>query len=82
MKLRANQAPKKGREEHTEREREGRQLTSIDIFNREAENIACVETCSLVHGTIEERVGVGILNVEDLSCCCHMTGYPLICWNV
>lgn len=69
------------KKEVTETEREGRRLTSIDIFNWEAENIACVETCSLVHGTIEEWVGICILNVKDLSCCCHMTSYSLICWN-
>ena len=70
----------KERERHGDRERR-RKLTSIDIFNREAENVPCLETCSLVYGTVEQRMGVCILNVEDLSCCYHMTSYSLICWN-
>lgn len=38
-------------------------LTVVFVFDGEAENVASPEAGAVVHAAVEERVGVGILNV-------------------
>lgn len=49
------------------------------IFDGEAEDVPGPEASAVVHSTVEERVGVGVLNVQDLTCGGHVTRNPLIC---
>lgn len=51
------------------------------IFDGEAENVPSSEASAVVDSTVEERMGVGILDVQDLTCGGHVTRNSLICWD-
>lgn len=54
--------------------------TFVLIFDGEAENVSSFEAGAVIYSTIKERMGVGILNVQDLTSGCHVTSNTLICW--
>lgn len=55
--------------------------TVVLIFDGEAENVAGPKAGAVVHTAVEERMGVGVLNVQDLTSGRHVTCNTLICWN-
>lgn len=55
--------------------------TIVLIFDGEAEDVARPEAGAVVHTAVEERVGVGVLDVQDLTGGRHVTCNTLICWN-
>ena len=66
------------RKKNGQKKRETERQTSMFVLYGEAEDVACSEACAVVHGTVEERVGVGICDVEDLPCGGHMACYALV----
>lgn len=56
-------------------------LTVVLVFDGEAEDVAGPEAGAVVHTAVEEGVGVGVLNVQDLPSGRHVTRNTLICWN-
>lgn len=54
-------------------------LTVVLVFDGEAEDVAGLETSAVVHAAVEERMGVRILNVQDLTCGRHVACDTLIC---
>lgn len=55
--------------------------TIVLIFDGKAEDVASPEAGAVVHASVEQRMGVGILNVQDLTCGCHVACNTLICWD-
>lgn len=55
--------------------------TVVLVFDGEAEDVAGPEACAVVHTAVEEGMGVGILNVQDLTGSRHVTRNTLIGWN-
>lgn len=55
--------------------------TVVLIFDGEAEDIASPEAGAVIHPAIEKRMGVGILNVQNLTSSCNMAGNALIGWD-
>lgn len=56
-------------------------VTVILIFDGEAEDVAGPEAGAVIYTSVEQRVGVGVLNVQNLTSGCNMAGYALISWN-
>lgn len=56
-------------------------VTVILILDGEAEDVASPEARAVIHPTIEKRMGVGVLNVQNLTSRCHMAGNALIGWD-
>lgn len=56
-------------------------VTIVFIFDGKAQDVASPEARAVVHASVEQRVGVGVLNVQDLTCGCHVACYTLICWD-
>lgn len=52
--------------------------TVVLVFDGEAEDVAGPEACAVVHTAVEQRVGVGVLDVQDLARGCHVTRDALI----
>lgn len=55
--------------------------TVVLIFDGEAEDVASPEASAVVHAAVEERMGVGVLNVQDLTSGRHVTCNTLIRWD-
>lgn len=56
-------------------------VTVILIFDGEAEDVASPEARAVIHPTIEKRMRVGVLNVQNLTSCRHVAGNALIGWD-
>ena len=55
--------------------------TVVLVFDGEAEDVASLEAGAVVHAAVEQRMGVGVLNVQDLTGGRHVTCDTLICWD-
>lgn len=53
--------------------------TVVLVLDGEAEDVAGPEARAVVHAAVEERVGVGILDVKDLTRGGHMACNALVC---
>lgn len=53
--------------------------TVVLVLDGEAEDVAGPEARAIVHAAVEERVRVGILDVEDLTRGGHMACNALVC---
>lgn len=53
--------------------------TIVLVLYGEAKDVAGPKACAVVHAAVEERVRVGILDVEDLTRCGHMARDALVC---
>lgn len=56
-------------------------LAIILIFDGEAKNVPCPEASTVIHASVKQRMGIGILDVQDLSCGCYVTSNTLISWD-
>lgn len=56
-------------------------LTVVLVFDREAEDVSGLEAGAVVHAAVEERMGVGVFDVQDLTRRRHVTRDALICWD-
>lgn len=52
--------------------------TVVLVFDGEAEDVAGSEARAVVHTAVEQRVGVGVLDVQDLARGRHVTRDALI----
>lgn len=55
--------------------------TTVLIFDGEAEDVSSPEAGAVIDAAVEERVGVGVLDVQDLTGGCHVTSNTLISWD-
>ncbi len=53
-------------------------VTVVLVFDGEAEDVAGPEAGAVVHAAVEERMGVGVFNVQDLTSGRHVTCNTLI----
>lgn len=55
--------------------------TVVLVLDGEAKDVAGPEARAVIHTAVEERVRVGILDVEDLTRGGHMACDALVCWD-
>lgn len=56
-------------------------VTVVLIFDGEAEDVASSEAGAVVHAAVEERMGVGVLNVQNLTGGGDVARDALIGWD-
>lgn len=56
-------------------------VTVVLIFDGEAEDVASSEAGAVIHAAVEERMGVGVLNVQNLTSGGDVARDALIGWD-